>query len=137
MSASLGDRTPAEQDFFAKFHEADPKYFSVVKHVEALIDPWANVQIYCLDTAQRTSFSTLEDFIGRIGLRRRGRHVCHRQNHPRFPRASTIELQANGYGAVRFKSKCTKEYFISYLKSGTVPPQNVVCPSEQLNPVLE
>lgn len=140
MSASLGDTTPAMQDFFAKCHEAGPKYcpiyaevvediekrvwnvlegirenpvpvtnssiatypqiityqhfmlwmidqlylrqnfpnfamgfkmledrdgslhVGVVEKMEALIDPWANVQIYCLDSAQRTDFSTLENW---------------------------------------------------------------------------
>jgi pimeloyl-ACP methyl ester carboxylesterase len=34
----------------------------IVERMEALIDPWASVQIYCLDAAQRTDLSTLEDW---------------------------------------------------------------------------
>jgi hypothetical protein len=54
----------------------------------------------------------------------------------RFSGASMIELQANGHGAIGFKSKCTDELVVNYLESGKVPSQDVVCPSEEPNPFL-
>ncbi|KAF2818604.1 hypothetical protein CC86DRAFT_363940 [Ophiobolus disseminans] len=160
----------------------------IVEKMEAVIDPWASVHIYCLDAAQRTDLSTLENWTYELEKARKvGPWVAdgwfpwitgmcvHRDIMPvqsqtmhrplgantsipllfinmsidaatplnsarkmvaRFLGASMIELQATGHGAIGFKSKCTDEYVTTYLESGKVPPQNVVCPSEEPNPFL-
>jgi hypothetical protein len=54
----------------------------------------------------------------------------------RFSSAATIELQANGHGAIGFKSKCTDGHILTYLEARKVPSGNVVCQSEEPNPFL-